>query len=255
VFLNLFINAAHAMPSGGTLSVRTACEQRDGQTVEVVARVSDTGDGMPQDVLRRVFEPFFTTKGQLGGSDVPGTGLGLAVSHGIVTAHGGTIVAFSEVGEGTTFELRFPVHACTEPGAGRASAGAQGDTPPAAAAGQRVLIVEDEPELREVLGQVLRGSGYSVHTAEGAEQGIELLDSQQFDLVISDLLMPGGGGKTVLRHAGKLAGPVPVLIVTGRLEAGEVEEAEALGAAGVLHKPLSGREILAAAAGILGPRE
>ena len=105
VFLNLLINARHAMPTGGTLAITTEYDPLGDQ---VVATIADTGEGIPPEHLPRVFEPFFTTKGRLGDSSIPGTGLGLSVSHGIITAHGGTIEMSSHVGEGTTVQVCLP---------------------------------------------------------------------------------------------------------------------------------------------------
>ena len=114
VFLNLIINALHAMPGGGTLTVATRYLPAENGNGQVVAVVTDTGTGIAPEHLPRIFEPFFTTKGRLGQSDTPGTGLGLSVSHGIVSAHGGTISVRSEVGVGTSSEVSLPLHVPAE---------------------------------------------------------------------------------------------------------------------------------------------
>ncbi len=222
VFVNLLINASHAMPGGGVLAVTTETHGEEGPRPEVIVRVTDSGTGMPPEVAVRVFEPFFTTKGELGGSDVPGNGLGLAVSHGIVTAHGGTITVASQVGQGSTFEIRFPGHI------GRHAAPKAPESREVGPSGQdhvgaRVLVVEDEADLREVMGLVLSGGGYSVQLAADAGEAIALLHSDHFDVVVTDLLMPGGGGRRVLDHTRQLPTPPPVIVLTGKVEPGAGE--------------------------------
>jgi len=110
VFLNLAVNAGQAMPAGGTLTVETRYLSSASGVGEVVVTVTDTGRGIAPEHLPHVFEPFFTTKAASGASEVPGTGLGLSVARDIVAAHGGTITVRSEVGAGTTFEIRLPVN-------------------------------------------------------------------------------------------------------------------------------------------------
>ncbi|NSW57144.1 MAG: PAS domain S-box protein [Armatimonadetes bacterium] len=243
VFVNLFINAAHAMPDGGTLTVTTRhLPAKDGPG-QVVARVSDTGVGMSPETLRRIFEPFFTTKGRLGESDVPGTGLGLTVSHGIVTAHGGTIAVRSELGRGTTFELTFPVYEPGELETKRSDSTRPmdwGDT-----AVGHILLVEDEPDVRDTLAAVLRHYGHRVRTAGAAPEAIRELDERQFDIVITDLLLPGGGGRAVLQHCARLSKPIPVLVVTGQDSEDADRKVLQMGARGLLRKPVTAQQMLA----------
>jgi len=209
VFLNLLINACHAMPSGGTLEIATRHEGDD-----VIATVSDTGTGIADEHLPRVFDPFFTTKGRLGESDMPGTGLGLSVSHGIVKAHGGSITARSEPGHGSQFIVRLPVCETTAASEGR---------PPVAqlqrvenGTGHRVLVAEDETDICGLLAQVLCSRGYEVVVAADAPQALEALDTQAFSLIVADWLMPGGGGRQIVARARQLPDAPPVVIVTGK---------------------------------------
>lgn len=243
VFVNLFINAAHAMPNGGTLTITTEHAPAERGPGQVVVRVADTGVGMSPDHLRRVFEPFFTTKGRLGESDVPGTGLGLTVSHGIVTAHGGTIVARSEIGEGTTFELTFPGYDPGETETTPMAAARPASSASTAVGG--ILLVEDEPDVRDTLAAVLRQYGHRVRTAGSAPEAIRELDEGQFDIVLTDLLLPGGGGRAVLQHCSRRARPVPVVVVTGQDSENADKKVLQMGARGYLRKPVTVQQMLA----------
>ncbi|NSW57011.1 MAG: PAS domain S-box protein [Armatimonadetes bacterium] len=243
VFLNLIINACHATPAGGSLELRTFCEQNTAGESEIVVRITDTGIGIPPEHLPRIFEPFFTTKGSLGGGDLPGSGLGLSVSHGIVEAHGGTIAVDSEVGVGTTFELRF-----------RALAdGTEGESSPAPQAAVaepenqqiRVLLADDEPDLCELLSDALSERGCTVVSVGGTQEALQALARDQFDVVLCDLLMPDGGGRAVLEAARELDSPPPVVIITGRAENEIAASLLAEGASACLRKPFSISELVA----------
>ena len=252
VFLNLFINACHAMPDGGQLSVETryaAGEPESSGSATVIVR--DTGTGILPEHLGRIFEPFFTTKGRLGESDTPGTGLGLSVSHGIVQAHEGAVRVSSEVGVGTAFELTFPLRSpgVHEPTVEASEALLEADAMSSADA--HVLLVDDEEDIRAVVRATLVRAGMGVTVVQHPAEAIAALRARTFDLVISDLSMPGGGGKAVLEAAQELEVPPPVIMLTGRLEAYVVEELVALGAAECLQKPVSREAILAAVARVL----
>ncbi|NSW56151.1 MAG: PAS domain-containing protein [Armatimonadetes bacterium] len=235
VFLNLFINACHAMAGGGTLTIETRIDTgADGQR-QVVVTVADTGIGIPPEYRSRVFEPFFTTKGRLGESDIPGSGLGLSVSRSIVEAHGGTISLTSEVGEGTVFELRF--------------AEGKGEQPPEPETKsmpcrlddrtrRRLLVAEDEPDLRSLLDAFLQQRGFEVVVAADAPSALNLLKSCVVDLVVTDYLMPGGGGGDVLRCAREIG--VPAIVVSGRSDTDALaSDLRAQGAARLLAKPFA----------------
>ena len=111
-----------------------------------------------------------------------------------------------------------------------------------------MLVVEDETDLREVMGLVLSGGGYCVQLAADAGEAIALLDSTHFDVVVTDLLVPGGGGRAVLDYTRRLPAPPPVIVVTGNVERGAVDD---LGATECLHKPAGGREVLEAVRRVL----
>jgi CheY-like chemotaxis protein len=188
VLLNLVNNAQQAMAShrgGGTLTIMT----RDiGGMIQL--RVSDDGPGIPRENLPRIFDPFFTTK-PVG----EGTGLGLSISYGIVRDHGGRIWAESEPGRGTTMVVEFPV---------RRDAGLQegGERPaeagiPSAVRPLRVLVVDDEPVILDLLVDVLSGAHHSVDTAACGQEALRKLDRGRYDLILLDFKMPDLDGRRI----------------------------------------------------------
>ncbi len=196
VVINLLFNAVDAMPHGGAVTVATGTE---GETV--VIEVRDTGRGMTEEVRQHCFEPFFSTKGERG------TGLGLAIVYGIVQRHGGSIDIQSEVGKGTVVVIRFPAL----PAAG-------GELPTGGAASLRplrVLVVEDEPQVRDIEAEYLRGDGHLVETAENGRQAIERFQHGHFDVVVADRAMPDMSGDQMTSAIKKTSPHTPVLMVTG----------------------------------------
>jgi GAF domain-containing protein/CheY-like chemotaxis protein len=232
---NLILNAVDAMPSGGTLTLGT---RLDGDVVGLT--VADTGEGMTDEVKRRLFEPFFTTKGP------KGTGLGLSMTFGIVSRHGGQIEVESEPGKGTQFHLRFPVPASplTDLPA-PAPRGVAAETEPA-----RCLVVDDEELVREMLGDVLAHGGHSVVLAGGGSEAIERFKAEPFDLVLTDLGMPGVTGWQVARACKDARPDVPVLLVTGWGVELSSEELATHGVDAVLSKPLKVDQVLNAVASL-----
>ncbi|MFI5401606.1 MAG: PAS domain S-box protein [Planctomycetota bacterium] len=196
VILNLVINARDAMPHGGRLVISTeevALEEGPGGLPRgryALLRVADTGIGMNSETLARAFEPFFTTK-EVG----KGTGLGLAVAHGIVTQSGGHIDAESAPGEGATFRIHLPVV--------EGEAHAEAAPVPAAARGsETVLLVEDEPQVLDVMRRVLEEMGYHVLAAtSGAEALARLAEPGTIHLLLTDVMMPGMDGHELARRA------------------------------------------------------
>jgi len=192
VFLNLLLNAEQAILGAGEgdlILVRTRTRD-DGDGAWIVVEVEDNGPGIAADVLPRVFDPFFTTKpvGQ-------GTGLGLSVSYGIVQQHGGRLSAESRRGH-TVFTVELPVIA----GADGAPAPPP-EAPRAVGAGRRALVVEDEPDLVELLSALLRQTGWSVDVASGGRPAIERVRAADYDLIVSDIRMPDGSGEEFYRAA------------------------------------------------------
>ncbi|NPV48255.1 MAG: PAS domain S-box protein, partial [Armatimonadetes bacterium] len=241
VFLNLILNACDAMPDGGTLSLRTWFEPLAGG--QVVVEISDTGCGIRPEDLPRVFEPFFTTKGLLGASELPATGLGLAVSHGLLRAHHATISVRSEWGQGAVFEIRFEAHERST----ESTAEAEPALPTRRMASPgRVLVVEDEDEVRATVEEALQSEGYEVVTVSGVPEAKSLLESEAFDLVVTDMLMPGGSGRTVVQTARRAASSPPVVVITGKPDPALEQEMRLAGAAQVVAKPFGLSELLAA---------
>ncbi len=222
-FTNLIFNAVDALVNGGTIRLRAL---RVGDRVQ--AEVSDTGPGVPTELVARIFEPFFTTKGE------HGTGLGLAQVAGVMARHGAELTLDSAPDRGTTFRLSFPV-------AQRAAA-APAPEPPVpqlAARPRRVLVVDDEPRLRAMIDMMLRLQGHKVIQAASAEEALKLLEeSGPFDLVISDVSM--GSGMSGWDLADRVHERWPALIfalVTGWGAQIDPEEAQRRGVAFVLAKP------------------
>jgi PAS domain S-box-containing protein len=241
VFLNLFINSGHAMPEGGQLTITTRRVPKEEEEEEIVVKVTDTGSGIASDHLPRVFLPFFTTKGTPGEDAVRGLGLGLSVSHGIVTAHQGTISVRSALGAGTTFELRFPAGPRREPAVKAAP-----ESPEHRLRDLRVLLAEDNQQVREAIASLLEMHGCYVTAAADATEAIARLWTEPFDLVIVDLLMPGGGAPAVIeRGAARPGGEVPVIVITRQRQPDAEELRASLGVAAVLRKRMTPQQMVA----------
>jgi two-component system NtrC family sensor kinase len=197
VLLNLIVNAHQAIVSlrrGGTLTLRTA---RRG--ARLVIEVQDDGPGVPAEHLGRVFDPFFTTK-EVG----QGTGLGLSICYGIVEEHSGTIRVRNAAGGGAVFTvelpLRDPLGATGRPEETIAAGAASADAVPCPAAAARILVVDDEPSILEVLERMLRLDGHQVVTAATGGDAMRLIDAGRFDAIVSDLRMPGVSGQELFMH-------------------------------------------------------
>jgi PAS domain S-box-containing protein len=212
---NLIFNAVDAMPSGGTLTIRTGAvtEQNaaDGPSPvrEIYTEVADTGAGMDEATCRRCLEPFFTTKGERG------TGLGLATVYGAMQRNSGAIDIQSALGEGTTMRLRFGVARAAK------DAVAENSTVrPAVPSPRRVLVVDDDPLVAQALRDTLERDGHQVVTAEGGEAGIEVFramrkENQPFDLVLTDLGMPYVDGRRVASVVKTESPSTAVVLLTG----------------------------------------
>ncbi|MEW6348455.1 MAG: PAS domain S-box protein [Thermodesulfobacteriota bacterium] len=244
---NLAVNATDAMPEGGNLRIETHNVVLDEDHCRnhaelspgsyVVLRVSDTGRGIGKDALPHVFDPFFTTKGR-----ADATGLGLATVFGIVKMHEGHIICQSEVGKGTSFTIYFPVAESAEPPMhkGQGSPGALGP--------ETVLVVDDEPLIRELAKRVLQKAGYSVLTADSGKEAIETYarHSSAISLVVLDLVMPEMGGRQCLDQLLTIDPQVKALIASGFALKGDTKEFLDSKARGVVSKPFTVRELVAA---------
>jgi signal transduction histidine kinase/DNA-binding response OmpR family regulator len=226
VLTNLITNALDAMPGGGACRLRI---ETDGDWA--VVAVSDTGVGMAEDVRGRVFEPFFTSKGPRG------TGLGLAVSWGIVSRHGGTIDVESAPGRGSTFRVRVPIPVALPDAAAGLSA-----TPALRPA--RVLLIEDEPEVQAVLADMLREAGYGVVVAKDGMEGIEHCAREVIDVVLTDISMPGISGWEVAERLRARHPDIAIGFVTGWGDQLDPERLAGAGVDFVVAKPFQRHDIL-----------
>lgn len=227
VLVNMVFNAVDAMPAGGVLTL--SAKERDGM-IEIA--VSDTGMGMSEEVRSRIFDPFFTTKGKAG------LGLGLAVSYGIVRRHEGTVEVESEVERGTTFKIRLPKAKdvlseaeADELDIAQASLMRDGSiaAAPLAQINQaRILVVDDEAEVRELLRDILESEGCKTVMAESGQNALALFDSGKFDAVFTDIGMPEMSGWELAHAVRERDEQVPLAVITGWGEAvGSSEQKEA----------------------------
>jgi two-component system cell cycle sensor histidine kinase/response regulator CckA len=241
VIVNLAVNARDAMPEGGKLAIGTANVTAD-QVAKfaykgmpsadyVLVEVSDTGTGIPPDIVDKIFEPFFSTK-EVG----KGTGLGLSTVYGIVKQTGGFVYVDSKTGEGTTFRIFLPRHrpeeeVAPEPAISKAKESA-GTTPRADLTGQgTILLVEDEEGLRSLNARGLRSRGYTVIEASNGVEAMEALEEKNgaVDLVVSDVVMPEMDGPTLLRAMRARNPNLKIIFVSGYAEdafAKSLEETE-----------------------------
>ena len=243
--LNVLINARDAMPNGGTVTVKTEnllVEDEDTalyKTVPpgayVVVSVTDTGTGMPPEILTRVMEPFFTTKGE-----GKGTGLGLAMVYGFAKQSGGSVKIYSEVGHGTTVRLLFPA----------SDQKAEDEQKPSNRAADRhgsetVLVVDDRPDVAATAGVILEDFGYKVTVVDGPTAALDILDGEgRIDLLFTDLIMPGGMNGVMLARAARERQPkIKVLLTTGYAEA-SMERTDAGGTEfEIINKPYKRMEL------------
>lgn len=248
VLLNLCVNARDAMPDGGTLDVAAENVTVDEQLARmnpgaqlgehVVLRVGDTGMGMSPETMDKIYDPFFTTK-EVG----KGTGLGLATVIGIVKGHGGFVSLQSEIGVGTTFRVYLP--------ASRDSAVVttrKVEAAPARGKGERVLVVDDEPPIREALVGTLESNGYRAYTAEDGSDALALYFQRkdEIDLVITDLAMAQMDGITLVRSLRKVNPKVRVIVSSGHVTKEAQVVLSGLGVTTFLDKPYSADKLLRA---------
>jgi PAS domain S-box-containing protein len=238
VLMNLALNARDAMPDGGELRIGLAHASVQPDEIPpipemapgkwVCLTVSDTGSGIPLTARPHIFEPFFTTK-----AVGEGTGLGLAQVYGIVKQHGGHIDYETEMGEGTAFHVYLPAHqSSVEAAAGEA----EFDIP--VGSGETILLVEDEEQIRLGGQAVLESLGYRVLTAEDGQAALEILQTEEkVDLVITDVVMPRMGGKSLLQELRKMTPDLKTLAITGYVAQQDIAALRQDGFTGIIHKP------------------
>ncbi|PYS85100.1 MAG: hypothetical protein DMF67_02265 [Acidobacteria bacterium] len=235
VLVNMIFNAVDAMQEGGLI---TLAAEEAGSSVTI--SISDTGCGMSEEVRSRVFDPFFTTKGKAG------LGLGLAVSYGIISRHEGTIDVESEVGRGTTFRITLPKVEAESLARQEVKDSPEPPAPiplPSRAQRLKILVVDDETPLREIIGEMLQREGHEVRLAEGGRQALELFDAESFDAVFTDIGMPGMNGWELARSIRARDRRVPIAVITGWGNAVGAQEQSEAGVNWVVTKPFTAARI------------
>ena len=256
VILNLCVNARDAMPDGGTLQINAELkhlseveasrflEAKPGHYVCIT--VTDTGEGMPPEVIERIYEPFFTTK-----APGKGTGLGLSTVLTIIKTHGGVIDVSSKVGKGTMFRVLFPAaeEVSNHPAAVVALAPIQdGD-------GKTVLVIDDEPLLRTMAETVLSMNGYRVLVAEDGAEGVKLFAQHRPRLVVLDMMMPVMGGAEAMTAMRAVNPDVRFIVMSGLVQQTEIATPTGLQAPVLLNKPFTGERLLAAVESVVASSE
>jgi CheY-like chemotaxis protein len=234
--LNICINGRDAMPRGGSLTIRTANVHLEIKDVQyfvdvppgdyVRITVSDTGIGMDRQTQQHMFEPFFTTKEK-------GTGLGLSLLYGIIKKHNGFIQVYSEPGKGSTFEINLP--ACT----GEETCVQKGEDMELQRGCGVVLVVDDEPHVTELAGDILRRFGYEVLRAGTGEEAVNLYQqkSQEIVAVVLDIVMPGMDGREVFKRLRAINPGAKVIVSSGYSHDRDADDLLEQGAAGFVQKP------------------
>ncbi|MCW9014286.1 MAG: PAS domain S-box protein [Gammaproteobacteria bacterium] len=245
--LNICINAMHAMPDGGVLSITTHnihlqkpeaqnLHLREGDYVQI--GITDNGIGMDKETRSRIFDPFFTTKGE------KGTGLGLSQVYGFVEGLGGTIHVYSELNQGTSFIIYLPgFQGDIEETINREETGSQ-----TTAGNETILIVDDEPSLRDLAEEILINHGYTVYKAEDAMAALEILANSglNIDLIISDVIMPGVNGYQLAQKVADIYPHLKIIMASGFTDMQHLNTEGINQEYTLLHKPYSSNDILKA---------
>jgi signal transduction histidine kinase/ActR/RegA family two-component response regulator len=238
VLVNMVFNAIDAMPEGGKLTLSSRADQQS-----VVIEVIDTGVGMYPEVRSRIFDPFFTTKGKAG------LGLGLAVSFGIIRRHGGNVEVESQYGSGTQFRITLPIATIAE---GAPTIEVSEPAPASSLAGDivqranvrpRLLVVDDEDFVRDLLKEMLEGEDCEVMLAASGNEALATFRDSQFDAVCTDVGMPGMSGWELAREIRHLDHRIPIAVITGWGEAVGSNEQKAAGVDWVIAKPFTTQRV------------
>jgi PAS domain S-box-containing protein len=254
LLFNLAANAREAMPEGGTLTVSLAnrtfkpedcaahLDARPGAFVELCLR--DNGRGMPPEIRDRIFEPFFTTK-----KPAQGAGMGLAVVFGIVKGHKGWITVESEPGKGTAFHVYLPAARASSP-----SVASRNLPPPARTGTERILVVDDEPLVRDLAKTVLERAGFQVIAAEEGAEALTIYrrERQAIDLVLLDYIMPRMNGAEVFEELQRMDAAVRVVFSSAYHTDHEVDQLLAAGALGFVTKPYKPQDLVQTIRRVLG---
>jgi len=250
---NLVINADQAMPGGGTLRVRAEnliVDEAEYPTLKggrhIRISIEDRGNGIPQELLRRIFEPFFSTKER-------GRGLGLATTFRIIDRHGGHVRVESQAGVGSTFQILLPASDSPPP-----AEGMEGDEGPVAGEG-RILLIDDDPSILESTGELLNRLGYEVQFAADGQEGIDCYHrarqaGKPFHAVIMDLTIPGGmGGKEAIEPLKKIDPEAKVIVSSGYCEDPVMSSFREFGFSGVAPKPYRVEALAEILKGVIAP--
>jgi nitrogen-specific signal transduction histidine kinase/ActR/RegA family two-component response regulator len=232
VLVNLVFNAVDAMPKGGELALSA---RKMNNAIEI--SVGDTGTGMTEETRLRVFDPFFTTKDHLG------MGLGLAVSYGVIRRHEGTFDVESKLGSGSTFRIRLPIPKISQVAIAKQTL----STAPAIRVNSsrpRILVVDDEEHIRDLLRDILSTQGCDAVVASGGNQALSLLDQGHFDAVFTDVGMPDMNGWELSRAVRERDRNIPVAVITGWGEAFGTQDRQAAHVDWVVAKPFERHQIV-----------
>jgi len=241
---NLFVNAKDAMDDMGQITIRTENYYADDTSIAfgrvprgeyVKLTVSDNGCGIPDDIIQKILDPFFSTKTA---NKKRGSGLGLSVVDAVMKDHSGYLDLSSKVGQGTSFYLYFPVS--------REDSG-ESETKQLAGGTERVLVVDDDDIQREVSSRLLKKLGYEVSSIESGEKAVEYIRENPQDIIILDMVMPGGmDGTETYRQVLEVSPQQKAIILSGFSESDRVMEVQKLGAGAFVRKPITKTTIAAA---------
>lgn len=257
VFLNLCVNARDAMDEGGTLELSIENCEVDTAFAHMVPnatpgcyvqfKVADSGTGIPKAIIDRIFEPFFTTK-----EPGKGTGLGLSTVVGIVRSHGGFLQVESEPGEGSIFRVFLPATTDAVPDIEKP------DQPSISRGhGETLLVVDDEPDILQIISAVLTQNGWNVISAADGVEGVAsyLTYSRKIEALITDMVMPNMDGLSLIRSIRKLSPDLPILVSSGYSNEESREELKRLHVNGFLKKPFSARQLVAQVSTLLHKKQ
>jgi signal transduction histidine kinase/ActR/RegA family two-component response regulator len=252
VLVNMVLNSIDAMPMGGRLTL--SVEDVDGS---VLISITDTGSGMAPEIRSRIFDPFFTTKGKAG------MGLGLAVGFGIIRRHEGTITVLSEMSQGTTFRISLPTSKAVEESPVTATASELTSfnaelisTVIKAQTNQlKILVVDDEECVRELLRELLESEGCAVSIASGGREALVLFESREFDAVFTDVGMPGMSGWELAGTIRQRNTKIPIAVITGWGEIVGSDEQKEAAVDWVIAKPFTAERIFELVGEIIAQRE
>ena len=251
VLMNLLVNAADAMPHGGTLIIESGTELLPEESIKThpgatagayaVISVTDTGTGIDKETMERIFEPFFTTK-----EEGKGTGLGLSMIYGVVKNHGGSVTVYSEMGEGSAFRVYLPAG-----GEAASHPEAEVDTP--RGRNELILVVDDEEAIRSFAKEVLETHGYRVLAAADGAEAIEIFreNNGSIGLVILDMVMPNMGGRETFLKLREMNPDVNALLSTGYSQNGKAQEIMSSGVKGFIQKPYQVNALLSKVRSVL----